>query len=64
MLKEKKSNFSCEIKSSTCTIYKDTEIELPAENWNMPKEFQDRLIRVTVSNIISVIFGSIQQKAN
>ena len=52
-IKEKLEQIFCEIKSPTYTIYKDANVELSAENGNMLKELQDRLIRATVSNMVS-----------
>ena len=55
-IKEKDEQFFCEIKSPTYAIYEDADVELPAKNGNMPKELQDRLIRTTVSNIVTLAY--------
>ena len=56
IFKKKMNSFFCEIKSPTCTIYKDADVELSAKNGNMSKELQDRLIRAAVSNMVSVAY--------
>ena len=49
--------YVCKIKSPNYTIYRDNGITVALQNiGDIPKELQDRLIRATVSNMVSTAY--------
>ena len=49
--------YVCKIKSRSYTIYRDNDITVAVQNTgDIPIESQDRLIRATVSNMISAAY--------
>lgn len=56
-MEEETDRYVCKINSPKYSIYRDNDIDVAVKNTgNIPKELQDRLIRATVSNMISTAY--------